>query len=276
MRIINGKEIASKIYGEVKEEVGKLSFQPVFCDVLVGEDPASRQYVGMKARAAQRLGFKFRSAEFPSTVTTEVLIGEIKSISQEPNMRGLIVQLPLPATLPRREILDAIEPEIDVDCMGSKNLGDFYRGEIRFVPPTAAAIMTILDSLNTDLSLKNFLVVGQGELVGRPAAFLLKRRGFKVNVADVTTKNTAELLKSADVVISAAGKAGLITGSKIRPGAVIIDAGTSESEGGIVGDVDFATIRDIAGAVSPVPGGVGPVTVAQLLANVVLSAQSGR
>ena len=274
MQIIDGRKIARGILAELKVRVAVLPFVPVFCDVLVGNNKPSAQYVNMKAKTAELIGIKFRRAEYAADILAQDLIGEIKSISLEPNMCGLIVQLPLPAGLPRQEILDAIDPKVDVDCMGSKNLADFYNGKIHFVPPTAAAIMAILDTLDVDLSAKQFLVVGQGELVGKPVTFLLKRQGLKVGIADIDTKNTNELLKAADVIISATGKAGLITGDKIKPGAVIIDAGTSESKGGIVGDVNFESIKNVASAISPVPGGVGPVTVAQLLGNVVLAVQN--
>lgn len=272
--IIDGRKIAAEILIKLKSEVFELPFVPVFCDVLVGEDPASKQYVDMKAKAAEKIGIKFRGANYPEAISKEQLASEIKNIVKETNLCGLIVQLPLPAALPRREILDAVDPIVDVDCMGSVNLSDFYRGNIRFVPPTAAAIMALLENLNLDLSAKQILVVGQGELVGRPVTFLLKQKGLKVDVADINTKNTAELLKHADVIISAVGKGNLITGEKIKPGCVVIDAGTSESNGGIVGDVEFATVSPVASYLSPVPGGVGPMTVAMLLKNVVMSANN--
>ncbi len=272
--IIDGKKIASAILLDLKQKVGQLPFQPVFCDVLVGDNKVSASYVRMKAKAAERIGIKFRAANFSAGVGVQDLIAEIKSISQEPNMCGLIVQLPLPKNLPRQEILDAIKPEIDVDCMGSKNLADFYRGNIRFAPPTAVAIMAILESLGVDLSAKRFLVVGQGELVGKPVTFLLKKKGYNTDIADINTENTDELLKSADVVISATGKAGLITGEKIKKSSIIIDAGSSESNGGIVGDADFGSVSSVVSYLSPVPGGVGPVTVAMLLGNVVKSAKN--
>lgn len=273
MNIIDGKKIATEVLSQLKTEVSALPFQPVFCDVLVGNDKVSAQYVAMKAKTAEKIGIKFRAAVFPDNVPKQELIDEIKKICQEPNMRGLIVQLPLPANLPKQEILDAINPDIDVDCMGSLNLDNFYKGHIRFIPPTAAAIMAILENLKIDLLSKQILVVGQGELVGRPVTFLLKQKGLLVNIADINTKNTAELLKQADVIISAAGKAYLITGEKIKQGAVVIDAGTSESGGGIVGDVDFNSVSQVASAISPVPGGVGPMTVAMLLNNVVKAAK---
>lgn len=266
--LIDGKKIATEILDKVKIEVSKLTFQPVFCDVLVGGDPASKQYVGMKAKAAERLGFKFRPANYPSDISTEHLISEIKKISQEPNMCGLIVQLPLPPSIDKQAVLDAIDPKIDVDCTGKINTDLFYSGKAYVEFPTAAAVMELLDDTKVNLTNKKCLVVGFGQLVGRPASFLLQQRGLRVDVARSKTENILELIKNADIIVSAVGKSKLITGDKIKPGSIIIDAGTSESDGGIVGDVDLDSVKDLAGFISPVPGGVGPVTVAKLLANV--------
>jgi methylenetetrahydrofolate dehydrogenase (NADP+)/methenyltetrahydrofolate cyclohydrolase len=272
--LIDGRKIAKEILSEIKLEVNKLSFRPVFCDVLVGSDPASKQYVGMKARAAEQVGFKFRPANYPSDITTHELITEIKKISREPHMCGLIVQLPLPLAIDKQAVLDAIEPKIDVDCTGKINTDLFYAGKAYVKFPTAAAVMELLDSAKTDLKNKSCLVVGFGQLVGRPVSFLLEQRGLQVNVARSKTENILELMKQADVIVSATGKPKLITGEKIKPGSIIIDAGTSESDGGIVGDVDLASVRDVAAFVSPVPGGVGPVTVAKLLSNVLKVAKT--
>lgn len=268
MQIIDGKEIAGGILKEIKSEVAGLGFVPVFCDVLVGDDPASKQYVGMKQKAAERMGFKFRPANYPSNITTDKLIAEIKTISREPNMCGLIVQLPLPTAIDKQAVLDAIDPKIDVDCTGKVNTDLFYSGRAYVEFPTAAAVMELLDSTKQDLSGKRCLVVGYGQLVGRPVSFLLGQRGLKVDVVRSKTENAAELMREADVIISAVGKANLITGDKIKAGSVIIDAGTSEQSGGIVGDVDLESVKNAAAFISPVPGGVGPVTVAKLLANV--------
>jgi methylenetetrahydrofolate dehydrogenase (NADP+)/methenyltetrahydrofolate cyclohydrolase len=266
--LIDGRKIAQEILKEIKSEVAKLSFQPVFCDVLVGEDPASKQYVGMKAKAAERVGFKFRGANFSADISTPDLIAEIKKISHEPNMCGLIVQLPLPAALNKQPVLDSIDPRIDVDCTGKVNSDLFYEGKAYVEFPTAAAVMELLNSTKINLAGKKCLVVGFGQLVGRPVSFLLLERGLKVDVARSKTENILELLREADVIVSAVGKSKLITGDKIKPGSIIVDAGTSESEGGIVGDVDLESVSSIAGFISPVPGGVGPVTVAKLLFNV--------
>ena len=183
-------------------------------------------------------------------------------------MCGLIVQLPLPEHLDRQAVLDAIDPKIDVDCTGKINTDLFYHGKAYVEFPTAAAVMEILDNSNDNLAGKKCLVIGYGQLVGRPVSFLLEQRGLKVDVARSKTENILELMKEADVIVSAVGKPKLVAGDKIKPGCIVIDAGTAESDGGIVGDVDFETVKDVAGFVSPVPGGVGPVTVAKLLFNV--------
>lgn len=274
--IIDGRKIAADILGQLKKDVKELVFQPVFCDVLVGQDPASAQYVRMKAKKAESVGIKFRGANFPADIPAQDLTAQVKAIGQEPNMCGLIVQLPLPEGLPRQEILDAIDPTIDVDCMGQKNMKDFYAGNIHFVPPTAAAVMEMLGRLKLNLAGKRILILGRGELVGKPAAFLLQRLNLQVEVANRSTPNTSELLRQADVIISATGKGGLVTGDKIKPGCIVIDAGTSESNGSIVGDADFESVSKVAGFLSPVPGGVGPVTVAMLLGNVVKAAGNKR
>jgi len=266
--VIDGRAIAKNILNDVANQVAELSFQPVFCDVLVGEDPASVQYVEMKANTAEQVGLKFRRANFPESITTEQLIREIKSISGEPNMCGLIVQLPLPAHIDRQAVLNAIDSKIDVDCIGQTNSDLFYSGRAYMEFPTAAAVMEILKQISIDYKKQDFLVIGQGQLVGKPVSFLLKQRGCKIDVATSATKNTDELIKNADVIISAAGQPNLITGDKIKVGAIIIDAGTSEADSGIVGDVDFESVHDKASFVSPVPGGVGPVTVAMLFRNV--------
>ena len=274
MQIIDGRKIASDIINQLKIEVAALPFQPVFCDVLVGNDPVSAQYVDLKAKKARACGIKFLRADFPDSISADGLAEEIKKLNRTENMCGLIVQLPLPKGLNKRPVLDSIAPEIDVDCIGQEVNAKFYGGDLSITPPTAAAVMFMLDSLKMDLAQKNILVVGQGELVGRPVSFLLRHRGLKINVADINTKNPGELMLAADIIISAVGKAKLITGEKIKPGSVVIDAGTSEDGNAIVGDVDFESAKDVASAITPVPGGVGAVTVALPLRNVVKVAKA--
>jgi len=277
MIIIDGKKLSEKILSKVKIEVLTLSFQPVFCDVLVGNDPASRQYVDMKMRKAESIGISFHNANFPASITTNDLIKEIKVLNEIPNMCGIIVQLPLPEPLDKGAILDAIDPKLDVDCLGtlaSQKFYNNYRGENDLGYPTALACMALLDSINLDLKTKKIVVLGQGDLVGKPVTALLKFRGLNPNIINSQTENKRELMNQADFIISGIGKGKYVTGAMIKKGAVLIDAGTSESNGGIVGDVDLESVRDVAGFVSPVPGGVGPVTVAMLLNNVLKVAKS--
>jgi methylenetetrahydrofolate dehydrogenase (NADP+)/methenyltetrahydrofolate cyclohydrolase len=276
MEIIEGKKIRDDILAQVKREVTALHFKPVFCDVLVGDDPASVQYVQMKARAAERVGITFHTANFPASITTEELIREIQILNTVPNMCGIIIQLPLPEHIKRQEVLDSIDPHIDVDCLGSVTSGKFYRNESPIGFPAALACMAILDSLHLDLSRKNIAVLGQGLLVGKPVAALLHFRGLSPVIITDKTENRKDLTKNSDIIISGIGKGKYITGDMIKKGAVIIDAGTSESSGGIVGDVDAESVKDVAGYLSPVPGGVGPVTVAMLLNNVLTVAKNSR
>ena len=241
--IIDGKKIRSEILAKVKEGVAFLSFQPIFCDVLVGDDPSSAQYVRMKAKTAESLGIKFHNANFPATITTDELIKEIKVLNKMPNMCGIIVQLPLPQTLDRRAILDSIDSSLDVDCLGAVASEKFYNGEVSLGFPTALACMELLDSTGVDLKGKKIAVLGQGELVGKPVTALLKFRGLNPDIVRSKTENKEEIIKQADVIISGMGQGKYITGNMIKEGAILIDAGTSESDGSIVGDIYFESVK---------------------------------
>ena len=277
-QIIDGKKIRDEILAKIKKEVENLPFKPIFCDVLIGEDPASIQYVAMKARIAELVGIAFYKASFPKEIKSEDLINEIKKINEIPNISGIIIQLPLPKNLNKRNILDAIDPSLDVDCLGSFVSNKFYSGDTEMIFPTALACIALLESINLDLNPpaggKKIVVLGEGELVGRPVSALLRFRGFQVETINSLTENKKEIIKQADVIISGMGHGKYLKGDMIKVGSVIIDAGTSESNSSIVGDVDFESVKDVAGFVSPVPGGVGPVTVAMLLKNVLQVAKS--
>lgn len=266
--IIDGKSIAQEILDGLKPEVAKLPFKPVFCDILVGDDPVAASYVAIKGKRAEEIGMEFWLKQLTSDVTTENLISTIQDLQKESRLCGLIIQLPLPAHIHKQAVIDVIDPKLDVDCIGTENSREFYEGRARLVPPTAAAIMHLLQTLTTDLKEKKFLVIGQGQLVGMPVTHLLKAYGFRVMTADKETSDLSILSGVADVIISGTGKPGLITTDLIKDGAIIIDAGTAESDGGIAGDVDFESVKNKASFISPVPGGVGPVTVAKLLENV--------
>jgi len=285
MQIIDGKKIRDEILTNVKKEVASLSFQPIFCDILVGDNPVSAQYVDMKMRKAESIGMAFHRASFKDTITNEELISEIEKINKIPNMCGVIVQLPLPKSLDTKRILNAIDSRLDVDCLGDVRSNKFYNGDISLGFPTALSCMALFDSIGLDFNLetskKNIVVLGYGELVGKPVSALLKFRGLSPIV--ITRKTPAhnaygeavaggdkkeDIIKNADIIISGIGNGKYITSDKIKEGVILIDAGTSESNSGIVGDVDLESVASKASFVSPVPGGVGPVTVAILLKNV--------
>jgi methylenetetrahydrofolate dehydrogenase (NADP+)/methenyltetrahydrofolate cyclohydrolase len=285
MILIDGKKIRDEILEKVKYGVNKLTFKPIFCDVLVGDDKVSAQYVQMKGRTAETVGIAFHTANFSSSISTNELIKEIEVLNKMPNMCGIIIQLPLPEHIDRQAVLDAIDSKLDVDCLGaiaSQKFYNNYDAKNDLVFPTALACMAVLDSLNLGLNKpprlgeagKKIVVLGQGMLVGKPVTALLRSRNLSSVSIYSKTEKKEELIKDADIIISGLGKGGYITGDLIKKGAILIDAGTFETEGGIIGDVDLESVKDIAGYVSPVPGGVGPVTVAMLLNNVLTVAKS--
>ena len=279
MKIIDGKKIAKNILEEIKDEIKKLHFTPVFCDVLVGTDPASIQYVRIKQKTAESIGIDFHTASFRENITTEELVKEIKALNNIKNMCGIIVQLPLPSSVDSRAVLDAIDPKFDVDCLGSVCGKEFYEGRINnqsLIFPTAMACIEIIDSLSIDFKDKKIVVLGQGKLVGKPLTALLISRGFDPVVITNNTENKKEIIKDADLIISGIGKGKYITGNMLKEEVVLIDAGTSESDSGIVGDIDLVSVKNKASFISPVPGGVGPVTVAMLLKNVLKVAKNIR
>lgn len=277
MKIIDGRKIKEKILEEIKNEVKKLSFTPVFCDVLVGSDPMSLKYVKMKERVAESVGFAFHKAELPMSIGTEELIQEIEKINKIKNMCGVIVQLPLPPHIDREKVLNSVDPLLDVDCLGevaSEKFYNDYEKENDLCFPTALASIAVLESVNVSLPLKNIVVLGKGMLVGKPVAALLHYKNLLPVSVDSRTENKEEIIKNADVIISGMGKGKYLTKEMLKDGVIIIDAGTSESEGGVAGDVDYESVKDMDGYISPVPGGVGPVTVAMLLKNVLKVAQN--
>lgn len=280
MIIIDGKKLQQEILSQIKREVALLSFQPVFCDVLVGENPASVQYVQMKARSAESVGMAFHRANFSASITTDDLIKEIEILNKIPQMCGIIIQLPLPTQIDRQMVLDSIDPKLDVDCLGKTASEKFYNGMKGLEYPTALACMAILDSLNLDnnpsttLRTRKIVVLGQGLLVGKPVTALLRFRNLSPTIITSKTENKENLIKEADVIISGIGHGKHLTGDMVKKGVVLIDAGTSEDSGSIVGDVDLESMKNVADFVSPVPGGVGPVTVAMLLENVLYVAKS--
>ncbi len=273
-QIIDGRKIKEEILKKVKEEVLTLPFSPVFCDILVGDDKVSASYVQIKAKNADSVGIKFRTAEFPESITTEELIEEIENLNRVPHICGVIIQLPLPDHIDRKKVLDAIDPRIDVDCLGAETNKEFYNNKGELGYPTALACLKIIDSLNLNLSDKKIVVLGQGFLVGLPVSHLLRSRGLQIETISSNTEGAKDLIKEADIIISGIGKGKFITGEMIKKDVIIIDAGTSEENGSVIGDVDFESVNGIASQITPSPGGVGPVTVAVLLENVLKVAKN--
>lgn len=273
MQILDGKKIRDEILSTLKVRVAALPFVPVFCDVLVGDDVVSAQYVAMKERVAQKIGIATYPAVFREGISTAELIEEIEKIAAVPHMSGLIIQLPLPAHIDQQAVLDAVPSHVDVDALGQDTSDAFYADHPRFVFPTAEAVLAVLASLDIELADKHIVLVGRGMLVGRPVAHLLARRGLTVSVVDAYTKNPESIFRQADILISAVGKANLISGGMLKEGVILIDAGASESGGSVVGDIDRESVEHVARHLAPVPGGVGPVTVAMLMHNVVLAAE---
>jgi len=281
---IDGKKISALILAELDKEIQKLSFKPKLIDILIGEDPVSESYVRIKAKRSDEIGLDFQVLNLPEKISQLELTTKITELQKtEENLAGLIIQLPMPEHLHKQEILDLISPDLDVDVVTSINLGKLFTGQEYFIPATAGAILAVLDDClanfsesglsKPSLAGKKVLVVGAGDLVGKPITFLLLQRNATVIVANSSTTNLSELGQQCDIIISGAGVPNLIKAEMVKPGAIVIDAGTAESAGGISGDVDFDAVYQKAAFISPVPGGLGPVTVAMLLKNTVLAAQ---
>lgn len=273
MEIIDGKKVAEEILAGLKERVERLPFKPVFIDVMVQTDTVTNSYVNAKKRAAERIGIEVRIVTPEKDFDTQKLVQLVKNESNTKNLTGLIVQLPLPKEINTVEVLNAISSELDVDCVSTERENKFIAGDLSLEPPTAAAVMNLLDSLKLDLSKLKISIIGKGKLVGKPVSIYLKHRNLDFRVIDRSTVNSDELIKESDVIISAAGSPLLIKGGMVKPGVVIIDAGTAEDGGSVKGDVDLESVESLASYVSPVPGGVGPVTIAKLLENVVRVAE---
>ncbi len=255
--LIDGKKIAQGILDDLKARVASLrksGRQPRLAVFLIGHNPASESYVNVKRKCAAKVGIEVEIKNHPEATTEEKLIREIKLVNQRADISGILVQLPLPPHLDKQRVLGAIDPKLDVEAHS----------------PAAAAVRYILSTLPIDLKSKKILIIGSGDLVGRPLAEILNRENLDLRVATRQTENLEEVAKTADVIVTGTGHAGLVRAGMVKAGAVVVDAGTTGSEdGSVVGDVDFEGVSKKAGYLSPVPGGVGPVTVAMLLRAVV-------
>jgi len=271
-KILDGRKIAEKIKGRLKAQVIKMKQKPGLAVVYAGSDPASLSYIMAKEKAAKEIGVDFLFYKLPAQVSEKKVVNLISGLNQNEKVSGIIVQLPLPAHLPKKEILNAIVPEKDVDVLSDESRKKFEKGEPAFVPPPAGAVLEFLKTAKRPLEKSTVVVVGRGMLVGEPVAMLLKQRAKKLIICDRKTEDLSIETKKADILISAVGKPNLIKKEMVKRGVVVIDAGTAKYKGKIVGDVDFADVSPKTSYITPVPGGVGPVTVAMLLANTVKAA----
>ena len=276
-QIIDGKAIAAKIEAEITNRVVLLKqkgITPKLAVVLVGEDRPSRTYIKRKKEAAERVGIDFALHEFPENITKEELMRAVNKIQTDPLLTGLIIQLPLPERLYAPDVLNAINTDIDVDCLTDCNIGKLVMaGKNLIEPPTPWAVIKVLKEINFDLAGKNATIIGAGALVGKPLAIMLINELASVTTCNSRTKDIKDKCLAADVIISAVGKKNIITSDMVRPGAVVIDTGIVYDNGKMRGDVDFAKVSEIASYITPTPGGIGPITVAKLLLNTIICAE---
>ena len=286
-KIISGKEIARQIREELHEQVARLAKEglvPGLATVLVGEDPASRLYVGMKNKAAAAAGIHSRQLTLSDETSEAELLALVDELNADPEIHGILVQLPLPKQIDEAKVLLAVDPAKDVDGFHPVNVGRLATGDPEVLAPcTPRGVIEMLLRSGADPSGKHVVVVGRSNIVGKPMAFLLLRRApggnATVTVAHSRTADLGAVTRTADILVVAVGWAGLVTGEMIKPGAVVIDVGTNRVDAPtrergykVVGDVEFDSAKEVASAITPVPGGVGPMTIAMLLANTVEAA----
>lgn len=273
MEIIYGSELSQKIKEELKQEIEKLQKEgkrlPVLSVILVGDNPASQSYVKSKANACASIGMENRTICMPGSTTQQELLEEVKRQNEDPEVDGILVQLPLPSHLDEVSVIDAISSDKDVDGLHPVNVGKLLTGRDGFVPCTPLGVMEMLASIGyTDLSGLNAVVIGRSNLVGKPLSLLLQKQNATVMMAHSRTAHLKELCQQADILIAAIGKPKKITADYIKEGAVVIDVGINRMEDGkLCGDVDFEAVKEKTKAITPVPKGVGPMTVCMLLKN---------
>ena len=276
-QLIDGKAIAAEITEEMRlraQALREKGIVPCLAVILAGNDPASEIYVRNKRRACKRAGIESRMIRLDQSVSREEILREIHALNQDPAVHAVLVQLPLPGHLDETEILSAVLPEKDADGFHPLNAGRLLTGEKGVLPCTPAGCMELLRRTGVFLSGAEAVVIGRSNIVGKPMSLLLLRENCTVTLCHSRTKNLAEHVRRADVVICAVGRPGLVTGEMIKPGATVIDVGINRlADGRVVGDADFESVSAVAGAITPVPGGVGPMTIAMLMKNAILAAE---
>ena len=268
--ILDGKKLRDKIFEDLKTKLDKMEKKPTLAVILVGENPASQIYVRNKKKTAEKLGINSISIEYPSDITESELLQKIEELNNDENVTAILVQLPLPAHIDKNKVVDKILPQKDVDGLTPYNLGKLFSGEEPYVYPcTPKGILLLLDEYNIELEGRHVVVVGRSNLVGKPVAQLFLKRNATVTMCHSHTKNLANITKTADIVVSAVGK-NVIGEKMLKSNCVVVDVGIFRDENGkISGDVDFETVSKVAAYISPVPGGVGPMTIASLMLNTV-------
>ena len=275
-KIIDGKALAATLRASVRQDVARLAargVRPCLAVILVGNNPASRLYVRNKARASEETGALSELHELAENTSETALLERIAALNADRRVHGILVQLPLPVQIRAERVLEAISPAKDVDGFHPLNLGALVAGRPGFVPCTPAGVMTMLEREGVALAGRHAVVLGRSNIVGKPMALLLLRRDATVTICHSKTRDLSAITRQADVLIAAIGRAKFVTAEMIKPGACVIDVGINRlADGSLAGDVDFAAAKEVAGLITPVPGGVGPMTVAMLIANTVRAA----
>lgn len=274
--ILDGRKPARLIEERVKQEIDKLDFTPTLATIIVGEDPASKVYVQAKDKACKRVGINTITRELPIDAKRSVLISTIEELNREKDIHAILIQLPLPAHLDANGITEFVYPSKDVEGLHPLNLGRLVTERAGIAPCTPSGVIELLKYYNISLDGKNAVVVGHSAIVGKPMALLLLKEWSTVTVCHIKTQNLSKHTKEADVLISAVGKPGLITADMVKDGAIVVDIGITKVGGELLGDVVFDAVNEKVSAITPVPGGVGPMTVAMLLKNTVECARRSK
>lgn len=272
---LDGKRVAAELIEELNATVAALPYVPKLVFVRVGEDPASTSYVRSKERLAQKAGVASDTVVLPASVSQADLLALVADLNADPAVDGILVQLPLPAGIQEQAVLDAIDPKKDVDGLHPYNVGLLWTGRGGLVPATPLGVITLLDRYGVPLAGKRAVVIGRSELVGKPLAALLLKRDATVLVAHSKTRELAEVTRSADILVAAAGSPRLVSPEMVKPGAAVLDVGLTRVDGKIVGDVQ-PEVATVAGWLTPMPGGTGPMTVAMVIVNTLTSAHLRR
>lgn len=270
-QILDGKSLAAQVRAAVKRKVAELAprgSRPGLAVILAGDDPASRVYVRNKVRACEETGIASTLIELPASVSQDDLLAHVEKLNQDPAVHGILVQLPLPQQIDSAHVLEAVSAEKDVDGFHAENLGALLAGNAGLVPCTPAGVMRLLEHAGVALAGKQAVVIGRSTIVGKPLALLLLQKDATVTICHSKSSDLAEITRRADVLVAAVGRPKLVTAAMVKPGACVVDVGVNRlSDGSLAGDVDFSAVRDVAGWITPVPGGVGPMTIAMLLEN---------